>query len=106
MTRPRVFIPDPIHRDGVERLAGHFIVEMPATDAEARRRGFASADAAIVRNLPVGADVLDAASRLKVIAKHGAGYDTIDSAQRRRGASSWRTCLAAMRMRSRNTPSP
>jgi D-3-phosphoglycerate dehydrogenase len=80
MTRPRVFIPDPIHGDGVERLSRGFVVDTPAKDATGRRRGFAAADAAIIRNLPVDASVIAAATRLKVIAKHGAGYDNIDIA--------------------------
>ena len=51
MTRPRVFIPDPIHEDGIRRLGERFVVEMlAATDAAARDRGFGEADAAIVRN--------------------------------------------------------
>ena len=80
MTRPRVFIPDPIHGDGVERLSRDCVVDTPATDAAARRCGFAAADAAIIRNLQVDASVLAGATRLKVIAKHGAGYDNIDVA--------------------------
>jgi D-3-phosphoglycerate dehydrogenase len=77
----RVFIPDPIHTDGVARLAERFIVDQPsAGDSDARRRGFAEADAIIVRNIAVDRAVLDAAPRLKVIAKHGAGVDNIDVA--------------------------
>jgi len=81
VTRPRVFIPDPIHEDGVRRLGERFVVDMPAAkDAETRRHGFAEADAAIVRNIAVDRPVLDTARRLKVIAKHGAGVDNIDIA--------------------------
>jgi D-3-phosphoglycerate dehydrogenase len=81
VTRPRVFIPDPIHEDGIRRLGERFVVEMPAaTDAAARDRGFGEADAAIVRNIAVDRPVLDTARRLKVIAKHGAGVDNIDIA--------------------------
>jgi D-3-phosphoglycerate dehydrogenase len=81
LARPRVFIPDPIHVDGVARLAERFVVDQPsAGDSDARYRGFAKADAIIVRNIAVDRMVLDAAPRLKVIAKHGAGVDNIDVA--------------------------
>src|SRR6185295_9229533 len=66
--------------DGVERLSCDYVVDTPATDAAARQHGFAAADAAIIRNLPIDTSVLAGASRLKVIAKHGAGYDNIDVA--------------------------
>src|SRR5690349_3784027 len=70
--QPRVFIPHPIDAAGIERLASSFVIDMPTDDVSARRRGFASADAAIVRNLPVDAAILADAPRLKVLAKHGA----------------------------------
>jgi D-3-phosphoglycerate dehydrogenase len=79
LAQPRVFIPDPIDTAGIERLAPDFVVDMPA-DGPARRRGFARADAAIVRNSPVDVSILADAPRLKVLAKHGAGYDNIDVA--------------------------
>ncbi len=81
MTAFRVFIPDPIHSDGVERLREHFVVAAPAAgDDSTRRHGIAEADAVIVRNIPVDAELLAAAPRLKVISKHGAGVDNIDMA--------------------------
>jgi D-3-phosphoglycerate dehydrogenase len=79
VTLPRVLIPHPIHADGPARLAGRFAVEAPATFDEAgTRAAFAAADAVIVRNLGIDAALMDAAPRLRVIAKHGAGVDNID----------------------------
>jgi D-3-phosphoglycerate dehydrogenase len=76
-----VFIPDPIHADGVHRLSPGFDVDMPtASDAATRGAAFAIADAVIVRNLALDEAVLGAAPRLKVVAKHGAGVDNIDLA--------------------------
>jgi len=76
---PRVFIPHPIHADGICRLDGKFVVEAPLEqDESAQRKSFANADAVIVRNFGIDADLMDACPRLKVIAKHGAGVDNID----------------------------
>ncbi len=79
MSRPRVFIPDPIHADGVARLDAHFEIDGPSGDDESdRRRRFAKADAVIIRNRGIDAALMDASPRLRVIAKHGAGVDNID----------------------------
>lgn len=82
MSLPRVFIPDPIHADGVARLSGRFFVDAPAgeQDAAARRLAFTQADAVIVRNVAIDANLMDSCPRLKVISKHGAGVDNIDIA--------------------------
>jgi D-3-phosphoglycerate dehydrogenase len=82
MNLPRVFIPDPIHAEGVTRLGERFFVDAPdaAQDAPARARSFTQADAVIVRNAPMDANLMDSCSRLKVISKHGAGVDNIDIA--------------------------
>ncbi len=43
-------------------------------------------DAVVVRQLPFGAEAIEAASRLKVISRHGVGYDGVDlDAATRRG---------------------
>jgi hypothetical protein len=46
---PRVFIPDPIHSDGVARLSKPCVVDAPADaqDAAACRLSFSKADAVI-----------------------------------------------------------
>ena len=82
LNRPRVFIPDPVHSDGLARLRERCDVVAPeaALDAAGRAAEFARADAVVVRNLRVDASVMDASPGLRVIAKHGAGYDNIDVA--------------------------
>ena len=82
MSEFRVFIPDPIHADGLARLRECFVVEAPETaqDAATRRAAFSQADAVIVRNLTIDAKLMDSCPRLKVISKHGAGVDNIDIA--------------------------
>ena len=75
----QVLIPDPIHPDGVTRLRERFVVDTDSGgDADALHAAFAAADAVVVRNLAIPAQLLKAAPKLKVIAKHGAGVDNID----------------------------
>jgi D-3-phosphoglycerate dehydrogenase / 2-oxoglutarate reductase len=76
----RVFIPDPIHADGIAELGQDFVVDAPAGEQDDRARllAYSRADAVIVRNRTLDANLLDHCAKLKVIAKHGAGYDNID----------------------------
>lgn len=75
-----VFLPDPIHADGVARLeaAGVRVVLGQGLDRDARGRLIAEADAIGVRTFAVDATVLAHANRLAVVAKHGVGCDNID----------------------------
>ncbi len=76
---PRVFVPHPIHADGLAKLAEHFAVDAPLhQDEDAQRRSFTMADALVVRNIEIDAALIEALPRLRVIAKHGAGVDNID----------------------------
>lgn len=79
VTTPRVFVPHPIHADGLAKLAEHFTVDAQLhQDEDAQRRSFAMADALVVRNIGIDAALIDTLPRLRVIAKHGAGVDNID----------------------------
>lgn len=85
---PAVYIPEPIGSSGFDRLAESCRCLAPwhaasadssstgdaATDAEL----LADADAIVVRIYRMGADEMEAAPRLKVIAKHGVGLDNVD----------------------------
>jgi D-3-phosphoglycerate dehydrogenase / 2-oxoglutarate reductase len=51
------------------------VLDDAAPDEVARR--ICDADAAIIRDAPLPIEVLEAASRLKVISRHGVGYDNI-----------------------------
>ena len=84
----RVLLPQPILPEGYEYLRSH---GFEAVDG----RGFTEediiadigdCDAMIVRTAKITAKILDAAPRLKIIARHGAGYDGVDlEAAKRRG---------------------
>lgn len=61
--------------------AGHEVVLLEKyADAAELKKAVADADAMIVRSDKVTSDVLDAAGRLKIVVRAGAGYDNIDLA--------------------------
>lgn len=61
--------------------AGHELVLLEKyADTEAFKTAVADADALIVRSDKVTSDILDAAQKLKIVVRAGAGYDSIDTA--------------------------
>ena len=79
-TRPTVFIPEPIATPGLALLAPDCDCLAPwqTGAASSPRELLYQADAVIVRLFQIDEQDLRQASRLKVIAKHGAGVDNID----------------------------
>ncbi|WP_280253771.1 phosphoglycerate dehydrogenase [Nocardia abscessus] len=78
--------------DQVDQLLtshGHTTIYNPATGARSRDEAltlFEGVDAAIIASEPVTEEMLEAASRLKVIARSGVGYESVDfTAAARRG---------------------
>ena len=60
---------------------GHELVLLEKyADTEAFKTAVADADALIVRSDKVTSDILDAAQKLKIVVRAGAGYDSIDTA--------------------------
>lgn len=80
---PTVVVTAPIHENGIARMGGvrvlqhHYVARGENADLI---EAIGQADALIVRGMPVTADLLDKAPRLKIVAKHGAGFDNIDVA--------------------------
>lgn len=78
---PHIIVADPIHPDGIARLerAPGITVEHPgnAPDGSLAER-LARADGLIVRGTPVDEALLAKAPRLRVVCRHGVGYDLCD----------------------------
>lgn len=75
----RVLIADGIDPRAEAWLRGHCeIARPPGPGAAGLIRALAGCDGMIVRTTRVGADVLGAGDRLRVVAKHGSGIDNID----------------------------
>ena len=70
--------------DGIKKEIegpGHELVLLEKyADTEAFKTAVADADALIVRSDKVTSDILDAAQKLKIVVRAGAGYDSIDTA--------------------------
>jgi lactate dehydrogenase-like 2-hydroxyacid dehydrogenase len=91
MTRPTVFVAVPLAPDLLERIAARCDAHLHPgpgriTSAELKR-GIVNADGVLATpQIPFPSDVLEAASRLRVIANVGVGYDNVDlAAARARG---------------------
>ena len=78
---PKVIIHDAIDEAGLNVLRSRAdleICEVARDDDETLRREIADADGLILRYLPLRAEMLEASTRLKVVARHGVGCDNID----------------------------
>lgn len=77
----RILITESIHPAGPARLtlAGHTVV-FAERDMDVIRRELVTADAVLVRITELPGTLLSTAQRLRVISKHGVGYDNIDLA--------------------------
>jgi len=84
---PLVLVADPIAEEGLAILRPYTRVEIVTGNREALERNLGEAEALLVRSeTRVTAALLDAAPRLRVIGRAGAGVDTIDiAAATRRG---------------------
>lgn len=84
----KVLVLGKIHQAGIDLLRRDSSLAVTALPDHSPRliEEVSDADAIIVRMTPVGEGVIAAAPRLRVVARHGVGYDTIDvAALTRRG---------------------
>jgi D-3-phosphoglycerate dehydrogenase len=78
---PHIVVADPIHPDGIERLARSpgVTLDHPATaNGASLAERLQGADGLIVRGTPVDEALLAKAERLRVVCRHGVGYDLVD----------------------------
>ncbi len=79
--KPKVLLIQKIHQAAIDLIAGEAeVVFATSTDPAKVKEEIADCDACIVRVSPLPASVIDAAPKLKVIGRHGVGYDNIDIA--------------------------
>ncbi len=75
----RVLVTEYIHPAGIEMLKRECEVVQPSgISVAAMKEAIADVDGVLVRVAPISREVISAASRLKVIGKHGVGTDNID----------------------------
>ena len=78
---PHIVVADPIHPDGIERLLkspGVTLDHPGAAPVPPLAERLADADGLIVRGTVVDEALLAGAPRLKVVCRHGVGYDLVD----------------------------
>ena len=75
-----VLVPKGVHPAGTQWLDAHGMTLqwMMGTDEASMKRDIAQCDAVLARTHTFSRAVIEAAPRLKVIARHGVGYDNID----------------------------
>ncbi|WP_127088630.1 hydroxyacid dehydrogenase [Aquabacter cavernae] len=71
-----VLVLDPIHEDGIARLARSFRLKLPGEALSAE--DLSQATAAVVRAFEVNGPWLAQTPRLRIVTKHGSGVDNID----------------------------
>ncbi|MCF7944293.1 MAG: hydroxyacid dehydrogenase [Spirochaetia bacterium] len=76
----KILIPQDIVEEGKELLRqhGHEVIVGSAHDIETMKKEVADCDAILARTASFTAEVLEAGKKLKVISRHGVGYDNID----------------------------
>ena len=79
----RVLVAGQVHESGVALLRGTDGVTLDYvedTAPEAFLPGLAAADALLIRTQPLTAEIIAGAPRLKIVSRHGVGYDSVDVA--------------------------
>lgn len=78
----KIYLPEAVAEAGEQFLLqqGYEILRGTDLSEQGMIRDIAGCDGMLIRNLPCPASVLEAGSKLKIVARHGVGYDNIDTA--------------------------
>ena len=76
----KILIPQEIAGEGVQMLkdAGHRVVIGCGLSEEELSQAVRDCDAVLLRTAQVSKKVLEAGAQLKIVARHGAGYNNVD----------------------------
>lgn len=78
---PLIYVQDPVHEDALALLASQADLVLGFGErGRPLEAVIADIDGFLVRTRPLDAATLEAASRLRVVARHGVGYDNVDVA--------------------------
>ena len=80
---PRVFVVDKVHPCGLALLrqrAGITVETLEAPTPATLLEGARAADGIVIRTSPLQGEAIAAARHLKVVSRHGVGYDNVDLA--------------------------
>jgi D-3-phosphoglycerate dehydrogenase len=78
---PRVFVVDKVHPSGLALLrqrSGITVETLEAPTPETLLEGARAADGIVIRTSPLPGAAIAAAQNLKVVSRHGVGYDNVD----------------------------
>ena len=80
---PKLLVAGKLHPAGVDRIfeleqEGYSVTYIEEITEESYAHLISDADALIIRTQPLSTETLDNASKLKVVSRHGVGYDAID----------------------------
>jgi len=79
----KLLVAGKLHPAGVDRIfeleqKGYLVTYIEDITEESYARLISDADALIIRTQPLSSETLSSASKLKVVSRHGVGYDAID----------------------------
>jgi D-3-phosphoglycerate dehydrogenase len=96
--RAKILIPQPVAEEGTDYLSGqgYELIRPAGCRREDILRNLAGCEAILLRDVPVDEEILEAGKALRIVARHGAAFDTVDiEAAARRGVWVTNTPLSA-----------